>query len=109
MKGLLSMRSGIMGGHHVFATQATAEGDSGRLPSLRSPVLQKHELAQESFVGFLCQAAGPCYDHMFQLCGFTPHIIQEVTDSALLLGLIATNVAMSLLPASPQLLQHRGV
>jgi len=74
----------------------------------QSPV-KLHELAPESFVGFSRQVAGPCYDHILQLCGFTPRIVQEVTDSTLLLGLIASNIAISLLPASSLLLHHPGV
>ena len=73
------------------------------------PSVMLRDLARESFVSLSRQEACPFYDRVVQICGFSPHVLHEVPDVPMLLGLIAANVAIGLIPVSPMLLQHPGV
>jgi DNA-binding transcriptional LysR family regulator len=63
----------------------------------------------ESFIFCQRQAASALYDRIIQLCGFSPHITQEVPDIRMLLGLVAANLGVSLVPASAMALRPHGV
>ena len=52
------------------------------------------------------------YDRVMSLCysaGFSPHVKQEATDTYLIIGLVAANMGISLVPASAQSLRSQGV
>lgn len=52
------------------------------------------------------------YDHVMNLChaaGFSPNVKQEAADTYLIVGLVATNMGISFMPASAQSLRSQGV
>jgi DNA-binding transcriptional LysR family regulator len=67
-------------------------------------------LIEEPF--FFCPRqsdSGVLYDRITQLCGVSPHVIQEVSNIHILLGLIAANLGVSLVAASAMTLPVPGV
>ena len=55
------------------------------------------------------KSASDLYDRIIQHCGFSPLIRQEVSDIRMLLGLVAANLGVSLLPASAMTFVLRGL
>ncbi len=52
------------------------------------------------------------YDQSISLCysaGFSPEVTQEAAEIHTIVGLVAANIGISLVPASTQFLQSRGV
>jgi DNA-binding transcriptional LysR family regulator len=52
------------------------------------------------------------YDHVMSLChaaGFSPVVKQEAADTYLMIGLVAANMGISLVPASAQSLRSQGI
>lgn len=73
------------------------------------PAIALEDLANEPFIFCHRQASSFLYDRIIQLCGFSPHIIQEISDLRMLLGLVAANMGISVVPASAATLRNRGV
>ncbi|GCE09083.1 LysR substrate-binding domain-containing protein [Dictyobacter aurantiacus] len=73
------------------------------------PSVMLHSLANEPFIFCQRKSASDLYDRIIQLCGFSPLIKQEVSDVRMLLGLVAANLGVSLLPASAMTLSTQGV
>ena len=82
---------------------------SSQHPFTLQPSIALRALANESFIFCHRQAAGVLYDRLIQICGFSPHITQEVSDIHMVLGLVAANLGVSLVPASVMALRHQGV
>ena len=53
--------------------------------------------------------SGALYDHITQLCGFSPHVTQEVPSIDIVLGLVAANLGVSLVPTSATSIRTQGV
>jgi DNA-binding transcriptional LysR family regulator len=79
---------------HPFASQASVP--------IRS-------LSNEPFIFCQRQVSSFFYDRIIQLCGFSPRITQEVPDIRMLLGLVAANLGISIVPASSEAIRHRGI
>ena len=73
------------------------------------PSVTLRDLVNEPFVCVSRQVAGAFYDRVIQLCGFSPHIVQEVSDIPMVLGLVAASFGIALFPVSTMLLSHQGV
>lgn len=61
------------------------------------------ELAGEPMVFFSRAFSPAMHDHIHALCmtsGFMPHIVQEANANAMILGLVATGIGVSILPAA---------
>ncbi len=70
------------------------------------------ELAEESFILPSRQFAPGLSEQIEHLCqqfGFSPNVIQEGTMMLTILGLVAGNVGIALLPANAQNVQRKGV
>jgi DNA-binding transcriptional LysR family regulator len=78
-------------------------------PFASQPSVALRSLANESFIFCQRQAASFLYDRIIQLCGFSPHITQEVSDVRMVLGLVAANLGVSLVPASAIAFRQQGV
>jgi DNA-binding transcriptional LysR family regulator len=60
-------------------------------------------LAPEPFVVFARTAGAGVYEHVLSLCrdaGFAPRIAQEAREASTIIGLVATGMGVSILPAS---------
>jgi DNA-binding transcriptional LysR family regulator len=66
-------------------------------------------LINEPFIFCQHQASHFFYDRIIQLCGFSPRITQEVPDVRMLLGLVAANLGISIVPASSAAIRNLGV
>jgi DNA-binding transcriptional LysR family regulator len=69
-------------------------------------------LAEEPFILFPRAISPGIYDQVIGLCnqaGFSPQIVQEATELHTILGLVAVDIGVSLLPASVRLLRSQGV
>jgi DNA-binding transcriptional LysR family regulator len=66
-------------------------------------------LSNEPFIFCQRQASSFFYDRIIQLCGFSPRIVQEVPDIRMLLGLVAANLGISIVPASSAAIRNLGV
>ncbi len=84
----------------VFAPQHHLASQSSIAP---------RSLVNESFILCQRQSASILYDRIIQVCGFSPHIIQEVSDIRMVLGLVAANLGISLVPTSAMPLRTQGV
>jgi len=73
------------------------------------PSVTLRSLANEPFILCQRQTSRFLYDRIIQLCGFSPHITQEVSDILLLLGLVAANLGISIVPASSVSLRKQGI
>jgi len=86
------------------------------LPSEHSLVSQAqitiYDLVNETFVLQPRHWALGLYDRVMSLChsaGFSPHVKQEAADTYLIIGLVAANMGVSLVPASVQSLRSQGI
>lgn len=69
-------------------------------------------LANEPFVLQSRQYGGGFYTQVMKLClaaGFSPHVIQEVTETHTIVSLVAAGIGVSLVPLSTQNLRSQGV
>jgi DNA-binding transcriptional LysR family regulator len=65
--------------------------------------LPTRALAPEPFVVFARTAGAGVYEHVLSLCrdaGFAPRIVQEAREATTIIGLVATGMGVSILPAS---------
>jgi DNA-binding transcriptional LysR family regulator len=71
-----------------------------------------HDLVNETFVLQPRHWTLGLYDYVMNLCysaGFSPNVKQEAADTYLLIGLVAANMGISLVPDSAQSLRSQGV
>jgi DNA-binding transcriptional LysR family regulator len=73
------------------------------------PSVTLHALLNEPFIFCQRKSASDLYDRIIQICGFSPRVTQEVSDIRMLLGLVAANLGVSLLPASAMTLHTQGI
>ncbi len=73
------------------------------------PSVTLHSLVNEPFIFCQRKSASDLYDRIIRLCGFSPLIKQEVSDVRMLLGLVAANLGVSLVPASAMTLYTQGI
>jgi DNA-binding transcriptional LysR family regulator len=69
-------------------------------------------LAHEPFVLQSRQIGGGYYVQLMKLClafGFTPHVIQEVTETYAIVSLVAAGIGISLVPLSTRNIRSQGV
>jgi DNA-binding transcriptional LysR family regulator len=69
-------------------------------------------LASEPFVVFARTAGAGVYEHVLSLCrnaGFAPRIAQEAREASTIIGLVATGMGVSILPASCGHISVEGV
>ncbi|WP_165422883.1 LysR substrate-binding domain-containing protein [Ktedonosporobacter rubrisoli] len=78
-------------------------------PLASQPAIALRSLINEAFIFCHRQASHFFYDRIVQLCGFSPHITQEVADLRMLLGLVAANMGISIVPASAVSMRDQGV
>lgn len=74
--------------------------------------VQLSDLSHEGFIMPSRQLGGSLYEQIHSLChqsGFAPNVVQEVTFTITILGLVAGEIGISILPASVQNLQRKGV
>ncbi|HZR40517.1 MAG TPA: LysR family transcriptional regulator [Ktedonobacteraceae bacterium] len=70
------------------------------------------QLAHEPFVLQSRQIGGGYYVQLMKLClsfGFTPHVIQEVTETYAIVSLVAAGIGISLVPLSTRNIRSQGV
>jgi len=70
------------------------------------------DLATESFILFPRILAPGLYDQIIALCqqgGFSPNVVQEAVQMQTIVGLVAADIGVALVPASLQNLQRVGV
>jgi DNA-binding transcriptional LysR family regulator len=75
-------------------------------------VLAIAEIAPESFILFPRILAPGLYDQIIALChqgGFSPRVVQEAVQMQTIVGLVAADIGIALVPASLQNLQRVGV
>jgi DNA-binding transcriptional LysR family regulator len=84
----------VLAPQHRFASQSCV--------ALRS-------LIKENFILCPRQASPVLYDRIIQRYGECPHVTQEVSDIRIVLGLVAANLGVSLVPASAMPLRTEGV
>lgn len=80
--------------HHRFASR---------------PSVLLRDLVEEPFICSSHSDTGAFYEQMIRLCDFEPHIVQEVSDIPMIIGLVAANVGICLFPVSTILLHRRDV
>lgn len=73
------------------------------------PSVALRSLVDEPFIFCRRQSAPALYDRVIQLCGFSPHIAHEVSDIRMVLGLVAADLGVSLVPASAMALGPRRI
>ena len=73
------------------------------------PSVALRSLIKESFILCQRQSAPVLYDRIIQRCGESPRVTQEVSDIRMVLGLVAANLGVSLVPASAMPLRTEGV
>jgi DNA-binding transcriptional LysR family regulator len=81
-------------------------------PLVSKAQISIQDLVHETFVLQPRHWALGLYDRVIDLCysaGFNPNVKQEAADTYLLIGLVATNMGISLVPASAQSLRSQGV
>jgi DNA-binding transcriptional LysR family regulator len=78
-------------------------------PFASQPSVALRSLANESFIFCQRQVASFLYDRIIQLCDFSPRITQEVSDIRVVLGLVAANLGISIVPAPAMTLRTQGV
>ncbi len=69
-------------------------------------------LAHEPFVLQSRQLGGGYYVQLMKLClasGFTPNVIQEVTETYTIVSLVAAGIGISLVPLSTRIIRNQGV
>ncbi len=77
------------------------------LASLPSVALRS--LIKEPFILCQRQSTPALYDCIIQRCGESPRVTQEVSDIRMVLGLVAANLGVSIVPASAMPLCTKGV
>jgi len=81
-------------------------------PLVHKAQISIHDLVNETFVLQPRHWALGLYDRVMSLChsaGFSPNVKQEAADTYLIIGLVAANMGISLVPASAQSLRSQGV
>lgn len=73
------------------------------------PSIALRSLIKESFILCQRQATPVLYDQIIQRCGESPRVTQEVSDIRMVLGLVAANLGISLVPTSAMSLRAEGV
>ena len=73
------------------------------------PSVALRSLIKESFILCQRQSTPVLYDRIIQRCGESPRVTQEVSDIRMVLGLVAANLGVSLVPASAMPLRTEGV
>jgi DNA-binding transcriptional LysR family regulator len=73
------------------------------------PSVLLRDIVEEPFICSSLPESDAFYEQMLRLCGFTPHIVQKVSDVSMILGLVAANFGITLFPVSTMLLQRQGV
>jgi DNA-binding transcriptional LysR family regulator len=68
-----------------------------------------HELVNEAFIFCQRQSTSFLYDRIIQICGFSPRVTQEVSDLHMVIGLVAANLGIALVPISAMELRQQGV
>lgn len=82
---------------------------SSQHPLASQPSITIRSLINEPFILCHRQAAPVFYDRIIRLCGFSPRITQEVSDMRMLLGLVAANLGISIVPVSAVAIRNQGV
>ncbi len=67
------------------------------------------DLVNEPFIFCQRHPIDPLYDRLIQLFGFSPSVTQEISNINILLGLVAANFGVSLVPASAMTLNTHTV
>lgn len=83
-----------------------------RHPLARHEKISVSLLAQEPFVLQSHQLGGGYYIQLMKLClsfGFTPNVIQEVTETYAIVSLVAAGIGVSLVPLSTKTIRSQGV
>ena len=81
-------------------------------PLVSKAQISIQDLANETFVLQPRHWTLGLYDRIMSLChsaGFSPNVKQEAADTYLIIGLVAANMGISLVPASAQFLRSQGV
>ncbi len=81
-------------------------------PLVSKAQISIQDLANETFVLQPRHWTLGLYDRIMSLChsaGFSPNVKQEAADTYLIIGLVAANMGISLVPASAQSLRSQGV
>jgi DNA-binding transcriptional LysR family regulator len=81
-------------------------------PLVSKTQISIQDLANETFVLQPRHWTLGLYDHVMNLChsaNFSPNVKQEAADTYLIIGLVAANMGISLVPASAQSLRSQGV
>ncbi|GHO72671.1 transcriptional regulator [Ktedonobacter sp. SOSP1-85] len=73
------------------------------------PSVALRSLIKESFILCQRQSTPVLYERIIQRCGESPRVTQEVSDIRMVLGLVAANLGVSLVPASAMPLRTEGV
>lgn len=96
----------------LFAEPLVAVLPAGHPLARRERGLELGELREESFVFFPRSYGTGLYDQLLELAraaGFTPRIVQEASEAMTLIGLVATGLGVSVLPASFSRMRIDGV
>ena len=81
-------------------------------PAARKPMVQLASLADDFFLGISTETFPGASRHVTDACaraGFRPRILQMVERGYTILGLVAGNCGVALLPESLQALPHPGI
>ena len=78
-------------------------------PLASLPSVSTLALRHEPFIVCQRQASHFFSDRIIQLCGFSPHITQEVPDIRMQLGLVAANLGIAIVPASAAEIRNVGL
>ncbi len=81
-------------------------------PLARQERIALSSLAHEPFVLQSRQLGGGYYVQLMKLClssGFTPNVIQEVTETYVIVSLVAAGIGVSLVPLSTSNIRSQGV
>ena len=73
------------------------------------PSVALRSLVNEPFIFCQRRSTNVLYERIIQLCGFSPLVKQEISDIRMVLGLVAANLGVSLVPASAIPLRTQGV
>jgi DNA-binding transcriptional LysR family regulator len=85
---------------------------SQKHPLATRSIIAVADLAEEEFIMPLHQVVSGLSDQIYSLCtqaGFMPKVAQEAVFTITILGLVAGEMGISILPASVQNLQRSGV
>ncbi|MCY1444979.1 Hca operon transcriptional activator HcaR [compost metagenome] len=96
----------------LFAEELVAVLPAGHPLAGREAGIELAELAAEAFVFFPRSFGTGLYDQLLDLAraaGFTPRIVQEASEAMTLIGLVATGLGVTVLPASFSRMRIDGV